>query len=41
MHPPPTPVMSIPPELLRTSMTPIAEDHDDRFSVPSLDELGR
>lgn len=41
MDPPPVAEMEIPAELLQHAMTPLTEDHEDRFGVPTLDELGR
>lgn len=41
MDPPPVAEMQIPPELLLRATTPLIDDHEDRFGVPTLDELGR
>lgn len=41
MDPPPLAVSTITPDMIRSALTPLADDHDDRFGVPSLDELGR
>uniref|UniRef100_A0A3Q3L1S1 Cryptochrome-1 n=1 Tax=Mastacembelus armatus TaxID=205130 RepID=A0A3Q3L1S1_9TELE len=34
------PVETITSEVLKTCATPISEDHDDKFGVPTLEELG-
>lgn len=41
MDRPPVAEMEIPMELLRHATTPLTDDHEDRFGVPTLDELGR
>lgn len=41
MDPPPVAEMEIPAELLQNVMTPLTDDHEDRFGVPTLEELGR
>lgn len=41
MEPPPVAEMDISPELLHNATTPVSDDHEDRFGVPTLDELGR
>lgn len=41
MDQPPMAVPTITPDIVQSSMTPISDDHDERFGVPSLDELGR
>lgn len=41
MDPPSVAEMEITNELLQVAMTPLTDDHEDRFGVPSLDELGR
>lgn len=41
MDPPPVAEMEISPELLKVATTPLTDDHEDRFGVPSLDELRR
>lgn len=41
MDPPPHAVPAVAPETVVSSTTPTSDDHDDRFGVPSLDELGR
>lgn len=41
MDPPPVAEMEIPSELLQLATTPLTEDHEDRFGVPTLDELGK
>ncbi|XP_041110949.1 cryptochrome-1 isoform X2 [Polyodon spathula] len=35
-----TPVESITVEVMGKCMTPVSDDHDDKFGVPSLEELG-
>ena len=35
-----TPVDAITPELMERCLTPLSDDHDDKFGVPSLEELG-
>lgn len=35
------PAETITSEVIRTCATPISEDHDDKFGVPSLEELGK
>lgn len=34
------PAETITSEILKTCGTPISEDHDEKFGVPSLEELG-
>lgn len=34
------PAETITSEVIKTCATPISEDHDDKFGVPSLEELG-
>lgn len=41
MDPPSVAEMEIPAELLQHAITPLTDDHEDRFGVPTLDELGR
>lgn len=41
MGPPSKAEINIPSELLRTVNTPIGDDHDERFGVPTLNQLGR
>lgn len=41
MDPPPLAEPPISPETVEMSITPMTEDHDERFGVPSLEELGR
>lgn len=41
MEPPPVVEMNVAQNLMQSSMTPTQEDHDERFGVPSLEELGR
>lgn len=40
MEPPPPPQPTITPELLKNSSTPISEDHDEKYGVLTLEELG-
>lgn len=41
MEPPPVVEMNVAQKLLQASMTPTSDDHDERYGVPSLEELGR
>lgn len=36
-----TPAESITAEVMGKCTTPLSEDHDDKFGVPSLEELGK
>jgi len=40
MEPPPKPVPTLTPQMLVSATTPVTEDHDERYGVPSLEELG-
>ena len=40
MKPPPTPVPHVSAKIKNCGITPISEDHDDLWSVPTLSELG-
>lgn len=40
MEPPPKPKPAITEEILGNTRTPLTEDHDDRYGVPTLEELG-
>lgn len=40
MEPPPYPVDTITIESVISTLTPIQEDHDEKFGVPTLEELG-
>ena len=40
MKPPPTPVPHVSAKIKNCGITPISEDHDDLWSVPTLAELG-
>lgn len=40
MDPPEKPVESIDSDLIGDSYTPLKNDHDDVFGVPTLEELG-
>lgn len=41
MGPPPHADISLPNELFDSVMTPISADHDERYGVPTLNQLGR
>lgn len=40
MDPPPQAEATITQEVIGTARTPVQDDHDDRYGVPTLDELG-
>nr|AWY10934.1 non-photoreceptive cryptochrome [Tritonia tetraquetra] len=40
LDPPDQPYETVSSHVVKKSATPVADDHDDRFSVPTLDELG-
>lgn len=40
MDPPPPPESSITSEFLGKTYTPLLDDHDEKYNVPTLDELG-
>ncbi|XP_063393633.1 cryptochrome-1-like [Cydia fagiglandana] len=40
MPPPPAAEPTITPQLFKGTVTPISDDHDERFGVPTLEELG-
>ena len=40
MDPPPKPVPTLTLQMLGSAVTPVGEDHDDKFGVPTLEELG-
>lgn len=40
MEPPPIPEETITEELIGKSLTPVQDDHDERYGVPTLTELG-
>jgi cryptochrome len=40
MKPPPTPVPHVSAKIKNCGITPISDDHDDLWSVPTLSELG-
>lgn len=40
MEPPPKPQETITTEVMGNAKTPISDDHDDIYSVPTLEELG-
>lgn len=41
MPPPPPAEVTITPQMLNGATTPITDNHDDRFGVPTLEELGK
>lgn len=41
MDPPPQAARPVTQETVEAAMTPTTDDHDDRYGVPSLEELGR
>ena len=40
MDPPAKPVPTLIPQMLGSAVTPVEEDHDEKFGVPTLEELG-
>jgi len=40
MEPPPKPVPTLTLQMLGSAVTPISDDHDEKFGVPTLEELG-
>ena len=40
MELPPKPVPTLTMQMLGSSVTPLQDDHDEKFAVPSLEELG-
>lgn len=40
MPPPPPAEKAISAQMLNGAITPLTDDHDDRFGVPTLEELG-
>ena len=40
MDPPPKPVPTLTLQMLGSAVTPVGDDHDDKFGVPTLEELG-
>lgn len=40
MGPPPQPELPVTQSLLNGAVTPLTEDHDERYGVPTLEELG-
>jgi cryptochrome len=40
MEPPPPAELTITEQTIGIARTPIGDDHDDRYGVPSLEELG-
>lgn len=41
MQPPPTPADSVTTTTVQHTRTPISDDHDEKFGVPTLHELGK
>lgn len=39
--PPPVPLETVTATMLKHTHTPVADDHDDKYGVPSLEELGK
>lgn len=40
MEPLEMPVEAITPEVMKKCTTPVSDDHDEKYGVPSLEELG-
>lgn len=40
MEPLEMPVETITPEVMKKCTTPVSDDHDEKYGVPSLEELG-
>jgi len=40
MEPPPKPVPTLTLQMLGSAITPLSEDHDEKYGVPTLEELG-
>ena len=40
MDPPAKPVPTLTLQMLGSALTPVGEDHDEKFGVPTLEELG-
>ena len=40
MKPPPTPAPALNSRIIGHSVTPISDDHDEKWGVPTLAELG-
>lgn len=40
MKPPPPPELTITEDLIGNGKTPLSDDHDEKYGVPSLEELG-
>ena len=40
MDPPAKPVPTLTAQMLGSAVTPVDDDHDDKFGVPTLEELG-
>lgn len=41
MDPPPQPEETVTPRFLAGSHTPLTDDHDAKYGVPTLEELGK
>jgi len=41
MEPLEMPVATITPEVMQKCTTPVSDDHDEKYGVPSLEELGK
>lgn len=41
MDPPSHPVATVTAEVIGTAYTPLREDHDEVYGVPTLEELGK
>jgi hypothetical protein len=41
MDPPPLPELAVSLETLRSCWTPVTDEHDEKYGVPSLEELGQ
>lgn len=40
LGPPPQPELPVNQSTLNSAVTPLSDDHDDKFGVPTLEELG-
>ena len=40
LPPPPAPLHALSRDVIGDSVTPVGDDHDDRYGVPTLEELG-
>lgn len=41
MDPPPVPEPTVTASFIGNAYTPISDDHDEKFGVPTLEELGK